>query len=644
MTKPLSLLLALAASLAGQDFDGWLNQQAQKLLAERRESFAPVRTKAEAVARQQVLREKLLRVIGGLPTYSGPLNPKITGRLEAPTHSIEMVALESLPGYWMTANLYLPKKPGKHPGILFSIGHWNEGKPAAQRIAANLAAQGFVVLAFDPMGQGERIQAYDRRLNRALVPGGVQEHWLAGTQALLVGDTLARYFIWDAKRALDYLVAHPAVDAARIGATGCSGGGTQTTYISALDPRIRVAAPLCYMNSFEVLFPGSIGDSEQSLPNFLSEGLDQTDYVLHFAPKPWLIGSTEEDFFTPAGAKVIYEAARSFYRIFDAESSVKWVVGPGGHGTPKEVRTALYGWFQQWLLGGAGSTAEDPNIRMFTNEELLVLPTGQVATDLKSRDLVELLRERRRENVRPGDLGAEVQRLVRPLAAAPAVKGTEETFTFEPEPGVVVTGHIVRPPGTAKLPGVVHVEAGPALSARAKEIAAAGAVVLAVMPRGLPAPKQFAEYGDWMAATRSWMIGRNLPGMRAQDIAAAVKILAAREDVAPGPIRGVADGTAAVWLLLASAAEPRLGKLWLERAPYNLASALDSPVHKFLHDAVIPGFLRSWDLPDLAKGRTVRWVQPTDWNSNIVKLNGPQYYYRYFVEMNELLFRDYLLR
>jgi hypothetical protein len=210
-----------------------------------------------------------------------------------------------------------------------------------------------VVLAFDPMGQGERIQAYDRRLNRALVPGGVQEHWLAGTQALLVGDTLARYFIWDAKRALDYLVAHPAVDAARIGATGCS-AGTQTTYISALDPRIRVAAPLCYMNSFEVLFPGSIGDSEQSLPNFLSEGLDQTDYVLHFAPKPWLIGSTEEDFFTQAGAKVIYEAARSFYRIFDAESSVKWVVGPGGHGTPKEVRTALHGWFQQWLLGRGG--------------------------------------------------------------------------------------------------------------------------------------------------------------------------------------------------------------------------------------------------------------------------------------------------
>lgn len=644
MTQLLSLLLALSVCLSAQDFDAWLNQQAQQLLAARRASLTEIRTKADALARQQLLREKLLKVIGGLPTYSGPLNPKITGRLEAPTHSIELVALESLPGYWMTANLYLPKKPGKHPAILFSIGHWNEGKPAAQRIAANLAAQGFVVLAFDPMGQGERSQAFDRRLNRALVYGGVPEHWLAGTQALLVGDTLARYFIWDAKRALDYLVSHPAVDPERIGATGCSGGGTQTTYISALDPRIRVAAPLCYMNSFEVLFSGSIGDSEQSLPNFLSEGLDQTDYVLHFAPKPWLIGSTEEDFFTPAGAKVVYEGARSFYRIFDAESSVKWVVGPGGHGTPKEVRTALYGWFQQWLLGASGSTTEDPNIRMFTNEELLVLPTGQVATDLKSRDLVELLRERRKENARPGDLAAEVQRLVRPLAAAPPVKGSEETFTFEPEPGVVVTGHIVRPPGTAKLPGVVHVEAGPELSARAKEIAAAGAVVLAIVPRGLPAPKPYAEYGDWMAATRSWMIGRNLPGMRAQDIAAAVKILAARPDVAAGPIRGVADGTAAVWLLLASAAEPRLSKLWLERAPHSLASALDSPVHKFLHDAVIPGFLRSWDLADLAKGRTVRWVQPTDWNSNIVKLSGAQYYYRYFDEMNELVIRDFLLK
>lgn len=638
------VLLLLAAALPAQDFNAWLDGQAQKLLRERRATLAQLQTKSDALARQRQMREKLLRVIGGLPTYSGPLNPKRFGRLEAPTHSIELLALESLPGYWLTANLYLPKSPGKHPAVLFSLGHWNEGKPAAQRIAANLAAQGYVVLAFDPMGQGERSQAFDPRLNRALVPGGVPEHWLAGTQAILVGETLARYFIWDAKRALDYLVSHPAVDPERIGATGCSGGGTQTTYISALDARIKVAAPLCYMNSFEVLFAGSIGDSEQSLPNFLSEGLDQTDYVHQFAPKPWLIGSTSEDFFTPAGAKIVHEGGKSFYQLFDAASNVKWVVGPGGHGTPIEVREALYSWFHQWLRPGQGPPQEDPAIKMFTNEELVVTPHGQVATDLQSRDLVEILRERRRENARTGDLAAEVQKLVRPLAAAPAIKGTEETFTFEPEPGVVVTGHIIRPPGKAVLPGVVHVESGPKLSARAKEIAAAGAVVLAIVPRGLPAPKEFAEYGDWMAATRSWLIGRNLPGMRAQDIAAAVKILAARPDVAAGPIRGVADGTAAVWLLLASAAEPRLSKLWLERAPYDLASVLDTPVHRFLHDAVIPGFLLSWDLADLAKGRTVRWVQPTDWNGNIVKRTGPQYYYRYFDEMNEKVIREYLLQ
>ena len=637
-------LFGLAAALSAQDFTSWLNGQAQQLLRQRRASLAPLQTKAEGIARQNLMREKLLRVIGGQPNYTGPLNPKTFSKLNAPTHSIEMVAFESLPGYWITANLYLPKTPGKHPAVLFSLGHWNEGKPAAQRIAANLAAQGFVVLAFDPMGQGERSQAFDPRLNRALVPGGVPEHWLAGTQAILVGETLARYFIWDAKRAIDFLVSHPAVDADRIGATGCSGGGTQTTYISALDSRIKVAAPLCYMNSFEVLFGGSIGDSEQSLPNFLSEGLDQTDYVHQFAPKPWLIGSTEEDFFTPAGAKIVYEGGRSFYKLFDAESNVKWVLGPGGHGTPLVVREAVYSWFQQWLNPSQGSSQEDPNIRMFSNEDLLVTPTGQVATDLKSRDLVEILRVRRQEGKRQGNLAAEVQKLVRPVAVAPLTKGSEETFTFEPEPGVVVTGHIVRPPGTATLPGVIHVEAGPKLSERAKEIAAAGAVVLAIVPRGLPAPREYAEYGDWMAATRSWMIGRNLAGMRGQDIAAAVKILAARPDVAPGAIRGVADGTAAVWLLLASAAEPRLGKLWLERAPYSLASALDSPVHKFLHDAVIPGFLLSWDLEDLAKGRTVRWVQPTDWNGNIVKRSGPQYYYRFFDEMNERVIREYLLQ
>lgn len=637
-------LLSVWSAAAQQPLTKWLDMQAQQLLQQRRAVLAKLQTKADALAYQKTAREKLLRVIGGLPNYEGPLNAKVTGTLTAPTHTIDKVAFESLPGYWVTANLYKPVTPGKHPAVLFAIGHWDEGKPAAQRMAANLAAKGIVVLAFDPLGQGERNQAYDPRINRPLVSGGVPQHWLAGTQALLVGDTLARYFIWDGKRAIDYLSSHPAVDPARIGATGCSGGGTQSTYISGLDSRIKVAAPLCYMNSFEELFDGPIGDSEQSLPNFLSELLDQTDYVQQFAPKPWFIGSTKEDYFTPAGAKIVVDGAKGFYQLFDAESNVRWVVGPGGHGTPLEIREAVYDWFVRWLNPGPVEVKEDPNIRMFTNDELLVTPSGYVAIDYKSRDLVEILRERRTELKRTADVRKEVEALVRPLKQLPAINGTEESFTFEPEPGLVVSGHIVRPPGKAVLPGVVHVEQGPTLSARAKEIAAAGAVVFAIVPRGLPAPREYADYGDWQAATRSWMIGRNLPGMRAQDIVTAARLLAARPDVASGPIAGVANGSAAVWLLLASQVEPRLSRLWLDRAPHSLGSALDSPIHKGLHDAVIPGFLQYADLEDLARGKAVRWVEPVDWNGNVIRKKGPEFLYRYFEEGNQRMIREFLLR
>src|SRR4029450_12619999 len=101
--------------------------------------------------------------------------------------------------------------------------------------------------------------------------------------------------------------------------------GTQTTYISALDERIKVAAVACYMNSFRTLFAGSIGDSEQRVPGFLSAGLRPADYVGLFAPTPWLITSTTDDFFTPAGAKQVFEEAQRWYTLHNAADRVKWV-------------------------------------------------------------------------------------------------------------------------------------------------------------------------------------------------------------------------------------------------------------------------------------------------------------------------------
>src|SRR5208282_1312611 len=114
------------------------------------------------------VRETLLDILGGLPDYYGPLNARITGRIEAGGYSIEKVLFESLPGFFVTADVYRPAQPGRYPGVLLQSGHTQEGKAEPQRLAANLALKGFVALAFDPIGQGEREQTYDPQLQGPL--------------------------------------------------------------------------------------------------------------------------------------------------------------------------------------------------------------------------------------------------------------------------------------------------------------------------------------------------------------------------------------------------------------------------------------------------------------------------------------------
>ena len=113
---------------------------------------------------------------------------------------IENVIFESLPDYYVTANLYRPDREGRHPAVLMSMGHWEAGKPAGQLLSANLARKGFVVLAYDPVGQGERQQAYDPRMGRSLIGGATEQHFSNGAAAILMGQSVARYFIFDGMR------------------------------------------------------------------------------------------------------------------------------------------------------------------------------------------------------------------------------------------------------------------------------------------------------------------------------------------------------------------------------------------------------------------------------------------------------------
>ncbi len=476
----------------------WMDRIAQQQLDKRASAIAAVHTVAEAERRKAWVRQTLLDILGGLPDYHGPLHARITGHIKAEGYTIEKVLFESLPGFYVTADVYRPSQPGRYPGVLLQSGHTQEGKPEPQRLAANLALKGFVALAFDPIGQGEREQTYDPQLLGPAAGWSVPEHIQAGAQSLLIGEAVGRYFIWDAMRALDYLVSRSDVDSSRLGAAGCSGGGALTTFIGALDPRIKVAAPACYPNSYRLLFAGPDPDSEMSFPNFLARGLDVADFVELSAPTPWLIQATEEDYFTPAGAKLVFEEAQRWYRLYGAEDKVRFFVGPGPHGTPLVSREAIYEWMIRWLKNGKGDPREQP-VKLFSNQDLWATRTGRVEDEPGSRKLYQLLLDDFHAKKKPGtteELRSELRSLgissdgspptYQMLEEAPTSWGRRERIKFRSEPGIELEATLYLPSCSGRKPAVLALAdqspyfQAPSIDSLAERMAKAGRVVLAL--------------------------------------------------------------------------------------------------------------------------------------------------------------------
>jgi hypothetical protein len=597
---------ALAATGLAQDgYTDLVNGVAQKYLAARKIAVSGIKTPAQAKKRAAEVRALILKQIGGLPEYRGPLKAVTTKTTDRGSYIVENLHFESLPGYIVTANLYRPKTAGKHPAVLYSIGHWDEGKIAGQRIGANLAAKGFVVLSYDPVGQGERLQAYDARYGRSLIGGSTEQHFVVGAQALMAGESVARYFIHDSMRGIDYLQSRAEVDPNRIGASGCSGGGTQTMYVAALDDRIKVAAPSCVMNSFEMVESGPTGDSEQSFPGFISAGLDQADWVTQFAPKPWLISSTQDDFFTPAGAKIVVDQAKDLYRVFDRESLVKWVVGPGGHGTPLMVREAISDWMIRWLNDGKGD-AKELDLPLMSVGELCAYEGCQAP----GRGLSEVIAESWKARRKKGDVKGMI------TLGGPATGLTQVKW--------------LGPETRDEL--IVMVNDGIAAERRAESLARLGVrIKLVKLPGVSPFGGRYS--GGWIDHTRAWLVGLNLPSMRANDLLHEVR--AELNKYTRVHLHAWAWG--GIPALYAAHAEPRIAKVWLERMPYSIEMAMGASIHRNLHEAIVPGIALAGDFADFTDKRFFI-VDAHDWNENRIEKPMPGVYRRPFEESDaELL-------
>ncbi|UCD51235.1 MAG: acetylxylan esterase, partial [Phycisphaerales bacterium] len=232
-----------------------LNAEAFRHLNERDRVVASLRSATNWKRRKRETYEKLTDIVGPFPERT-PLNPIITGVVNGEGYRVEKIVFESMPQYYVTAALFIPNETTKkRPAILNVIGHSTASfrRETYQVVILNLVKKGFIVLAMDPYGQGERIDYFDPEKGKSTVGGSTAIHSYVGNQMFLTGVSPGRYFIWDGIRAIDYLLTRQEVDPERIGVTGLSGGGTQTTYISVFDDRVKAVAPSCYITGFRRL-------------------------------------------------------------------------------------------------------------------------------------------------------------------------------------------------------------------------------------------------------------------------------------------------------------------------------------------------------------------------------------------------------
>lgn len=345
------------------------------------EALAAIRhaqTGAEADRARPELRRKLRESLG-YERFPWPprLQVRHVGTLERQGYRIEKLVWQTLPGVEVPAHLYLPANvEARAPGILFYNGHWwgdSKTRPDFQVFCINMARLGFVVLTFDPFGQGERGQSSrDHRRTESLLAGVSQQG-------------IAEY---ETRCALEVLLSRKEVDPERIGITGASGGGYNSWITAALDDRIKVAVPVVgtseFLEQIEAVRPLDWYRGNEHchfVPGLLRYANNQ-EFLSMVAPRPvMIIAASEDESFPAHGVREIAAYGRKLYASYGVPDRVGYFEDQTtGHGYQVKKREAAYGWFLKWLMNkGDGSPHAEPATRAlpFDAPELRCFPPGE---------------------------------------------------------------------------------------------------------------------------------------------------------------------------------------------------------------------------------------------------------------------------
>jgi cephalosporin-C deacetylase-like acetyl esterase len=611
----------------------YLRFLAEAAYRKRNQELAKLITQEAVAARQSWVRDTFWRLAGGMPGRT-PLNARTVGAFERPAYRVEKVIYESRPNFPITANLYIPKNArAPLPGVLFQMGHYRNGKAydSYQRFAQGLVQLGYVVLAFDPMGQGERVYYLDSSKRHSRLANPDAEHTTPGKQMLLYGYTSTRLQVWDAIRSLDYLASHPLVDPKRLASTGHSGGGTLTMLLAAVDTRLAAAAA-CMPNTENVACspfypPGSTDDAEQNFINSGPVGFDRCDLFYPFAPKPMLISVSDQDFYSTYSPQYIangwkeFKRLRAVYELMGRGDALAWADSILPHALAYESRMQIYNWFGRWLKGDSKPLTAEPEVKPEPDEALWATEAGSTVVSLHSETPFTLLK---RETPERKPLSLEkalvVDRPARTLRANVLGHVAYRTVRVEAldvasAPGVWVPAWLMLPEDRdASTPVLVCLDAG------GREELWFGSEVDQVLPpkspvicaadvRGVGTLEP--EFSPGMAGYMRWhqneenyawgslILGRPLLGQRVTDILALRAALKRHPALAGRKIRLAASNRLTIPALCAAALDPDIQALYLAGGLVSFASVVetDSYSHPFANFA--PQFLSCTDLPEL---------------------------------------------
>jgi dienelactone hydrolase len=617
---------------------------------QRLKRLAALTTKADAESYVRTVRTKIREAFGPFPEKT-PLNPRVTRVVERDTYKIENVIFESRPGFLVTANLYVPK--GRRfplPGVVGSCGHSVNGKAIEtyQSFAQGLARLGYVVLLFDPIGQGERMQYVDANW-KPLRGTGTAEHNYAGIQQVLVDERFWAWRAWDGIRALDYLIAREEVDEKHLGITGNSGGGTMTTWLCGVEERWTMAAPSCFVTEFRRNMENELGaDIEQIPPGALALGLDHEDFLAALAPKPVVILAKEKDYFDARGNEAAYQRLKKLYRLLGAEENIGYFIGPTYHGYSQENREAMYRWFNRCT--GVSEAKTEPKLELEKDEILWCTPHGQVA-ELNSRPIYSFTQEKSRAlaSKRGAVEGEALTKIVSEALRLPERTGTPEfrilrplpdrkyplrhalPYMVETDPGVhAIVYRLTREPLLSRPPRdsnrailyVSHESSDAELRSEPliRELLAAepDAALYTCDARGVgdsepqtTSVNDRGEYStDYFYSSHATMLDYPYVGQRTFDV---LRVLDWLNAWGHGHIHLAARGYGALPATFAALLSPQVARVTLKHALTSYADVAGAKDYRWPLSALLPGVLARFDLPDCyreLKKKNLRIVEP----------------------------------